>query len=48
MITQLISAARTEFDLTDPSHQESVLHLAERFLRELAEGSEAAEEQTGK
>jgi len=44
MITQLISAARTEFDLTDPSHQKSVLHLAERFLRELAEGSEAAED----
>ena len=44
MITQLISAARTEFDLTDPSHQKSVLQLAERFLRELAEGSEAAED----
>ena len=44
MITQLISAARTEFDLTDPSHQESVLQLAERFLQELAEGSEAGED----
>ena len=44
MITQLISAARTEFDLTDPSHQESILQLAERFLQELAEGSEAGED----
>jgi hypothetical protein len=44
MITQLISAASTEFDLTEPSHQESVLQLAERFLQELAEGSEAGED----
>ena len=44
MITQLISAARTEFDLTDPSHQESVLQLAERFSQGLAEGSEAGED----
>ena len=44
MITQLISASRTEFDLTDPSHQASVLQLAERFLQELAQGSEAGED----
>ena len=44
MITQLISASRTEFDLTDPSHQASVLQLAERFLQELGQGLEAGED----
>lgn len=32
MIKQLISEARTDFDLTDPAHQQSVLQLAESFL----------------
>ena len=34
MIEELIKAAKTEFDLTDPSHQASVLQLAQRFLEE--------------
>lgn len=34
MIEELIRAAKTEFDLTDPCHQASVLQLAERFLEE--------------
>ena len=34
MTEEIIKAAKTEFDLTDPSHQESVLQLAERFLEE--------------
>ena len=32
MTEELIKAAKTEFDLTDLSHQKSVLQLAERFL----------------
>jgi glycosyltransferase involved in cell wall biosynthesis len=38
MTEELIKAAKTEFDLTDPSHQESVLQLAERFLDFLKDG----------
>lgn len=38
MIEELIKAAKIEFDLTDPSHQASVLQLAERFLDYLKDG----------
>jgi hypothetical protein len=38
MTEELIKGAKTEFDLTDPSHQESVLQLAERFLDFLKDG----------
>lgn len=38
MTEELIQAAKTEFDLTDPSHQKSVLDLAERFLDLLKDG----------
>jgi hypothetical protein len=41
MTEELIKAAKTEFDLTDPSHQESVLQLAERFLDFLKDGDPA-------
>lgn len=34
MITELISQAREDFDLTNPSHQQSVKELAERFLEQ--------------
>lgn len=32
MIRELISSARQDFDLTNPSHQKSVLELAENFM----------------
>ena len=38
MNEELIKAAKTEFDLTDASHQESVLELADRFMDFLEEG----------